>query len=107
MNLASCFADVPHPGELIREEMEARGWSQRDLAFILGVPEQSVSPIMTGKRNVTPEMAKALGHRTWDPELLRKLPRQADISKVELSACRMRYSAGVSPPRESWGLSSL
>ena len=37
----------------------------------------------------------------------RKLPRQADISKVELSACRMRYSAGVSPPRESWGLSSL
>lgn len=61
MNLASCFADVPHPGELIREEMEARGWSQRDLAFILGVPEQSVSPIMTGKRNVTPEMAKALG----------------------------------------------
>ena len=38
---------------------------------------------------------------------LRKLPRQADISKVELSACRMRYSAGVSPPRESWGLSSL
>ena len=39
--------------------------------------------------------------------LLRKLPRQADISKVELSACRMRYSAGVSPPRESWGLSSL
>ena len=37
----------------------------------------------------------------------RKLPRQADISKVELSACRMRYSAGVSPPSESWGLSSL
>lgn len=61
MSLASCFADAPHPGELIKEEMEARGWSQRDLAFILGVPEQSVSPIMTGKRNVTPEMAKSLG----------------------------------------------
>jgi len=60
LNLASCFTDVPHPGELIKEEMDARGWSQRDLAFILGVPEQSISPIMTGKRNVTPDMAKAL-----------------------------------------------
>ena len=37
----------------------------------------------------------------------RKLPRQADISKVELAACRMRYSAGVSPPSESCGRSSL
>lgn len=37
----------------------------------------------------------------------RKLPRQADISKVELSACRMRYSVGVSPPSESWGRASL
>jgi len=34
---------------------------------------------------------------------VRKLPRQADISKVELLACRMRYSAGVSPPSASWG----
>ena len=47
--------------------------------------------------------------RQADPErqTMRKHPRQADISKVELSACRMRYSAGVSPPSESWGLSSF
>ena len=29
---------VKHPGFYIKEEMEERGWLQRDLAFVLGVP---------------------------------------------------------------------
>lgn len=41
------------------------------------------------------------------PRVYRKLPRQADTSKVELSACRLRYSIGVIPPSESWDRSSL
>lgn len=61
MTIASCLIDIPHPGEFIREELEARGWSQRDLAYILGVPEQAVNLITSGKRGVSPEMAKALG----------------------------------------------
>jgi HTH-type transcriptional regulator / antitoxin HigA len=52
---------VRHPGHYIKEEMEERGWSQRDLAFILGVSEQAINPILNGKRGVSPEMAKALG----------------------------------------------
>ncbi|MBG6118510.1 MULTISPECIES: HigA family addiction module antitoxin [unclassified Sphingobium] len=61
MTIASCLIDVPHPGEFIREELDARGWSQRDLAYILGVPEQAVNLITSGKRGISPEMAKALG----------------------------------------------
>ena len=61
MNTASCLHDVPHPGEFIREALEARGWSQRDLAYILGSPEQAVNMIVSGKRGISPEMAKALG----------------------------------------------
>ena len=61
MNIASCLTDVPHPGEFIREELEAREWSQRDLAFILGISEQAVNVIISGKRGISPEMAKALG----------------------------------------------
>lgn len=60
MNIALCMSDVPHPGEFIREEMEARNWLQRDLAYILGVPEQAVNMILSGKRGISPEMAKAL-----------------------------------------------
>src|SRR5258708_34722732 len=52
---------VKHPGHYIKEEMEEREWSQRDLAFILGVSEQAINPILNGKRGISPEMAKALG----------------------------------------------
>lgn len=61
MTALSCLIDVPHPGEYVREELEARGWSQRDLAYILGVPEQAINMITSGKRGISPEMAKALG----------------------------------------------
>ncbi len=48
------------PGEYIREEIEARGWSQLDLADILGRHPQVVSEIITGKRSITPETAVGL-----------------------------------------------
>ena len=72
MTIASCLTDIPHPGEFLREELEARGWSQRDLAYILGVPEQAVNLIVSGKRGISPEMAKALG-QAFDvlPNILR------------------------------------
>jgi HTH-type transcriptional regulator/antitoxin HigA len=49
------------PGEYIREELEARGWSQIDLADILGRPTQAVNEIVNGKRAITPDTAKSLG----------------------------------------------
>lgn len=61
MSVLSCLTDVPHPGEFIQEELDARGWSQRDLAYILGSTEQAISLIVSGKRGISPEMAKALG----------------------------------------------
>ena len=44
------------------------------------------------------------GFSVW---YLRKLPRQADTSKIELPAWVVRYSAGLSPPSESCGRISL
>lgn len=60
MSIAALLKDVPHPGEFIRDELEARGWAQQDLAFILGVKEQAINPIMSGKRGISPEMAHSL-----------------------------------------------
>lgn len=48
------------PGVFIREELEARGWTQRDLAFILDCSEQTVTKIISGKSGISAEMAKAL-----------------------------------------------
>jgi len=54
-------AEVFPPGEFIREEIEARGWSQVELAEILGWPPRLVSELIAGKRAITPETAKGLG----------------------------------------------
>jgi HTH-type transcriptional regulator/antitoxin HigA len=54
-------AEVFPPGEVIREELEARGWSQVELADIMGRPPRVVSEIISGKRAITPETAKGLG----------------------------------------------
>jgi HTH-type transcriptional regulator/antitoxin HigA len=48
------------PGDFLREELEARGWSQKDLAEILGRPFQTVNAIINGKKEITPETAIAL-----------------------------------------------
>lgn len=48
------------PADIIRQEMKKRGWSQADLAFVLGVTSSSINPILSGKRGVSPDMSKAL-----------------------------------------------
>lgn len=75
---------VPHPGELIREELEARGWLQRDLAYILGVPEQGVNMILSGKRGISPEMAKALGDAfDVNPEFFANLQKSHEMANAK------------------------
>jgi HTH-type transcriptional regulator / antitoxin HigA len=54
------IAEVFPPGDFIREELEARGWSQSDLARILGRPLQTVNLIVNGKKEVTPQTALEL-----------------------------------------------
>ncbi len=54
-------AEVFPPGEFIKEELEERGWSQVELAEIMGRPPRVVSEIISGKRAITPETAKGLG----------------------------------------------
>jgi len=48
------------PGEYIREELDARGWTQGDLTDILGWRPKDVSEIVTGKRAITAETASRL-----------------------------------------------
>jgi HTH-type transcriptional regulator/antitoxin HigA len=54
-------AEVFPPGEFLRDELEARGWTQIDIADIMGRPVQMVNEIVAGKKAITPETAKALG----------------------------------------------
>lgn len=53
-------AEVFSPGEIIREELEARDWTQADLAQIMGRPLQAVNEIISAKKRVTEETAREL-----------------------------------------------
>lgn len=54
-------AQVRHPGYFLRQLLDKRGWTQQDLAEMLGRPPRLVSEIVSGKRGITPETAKGLG----------------------------------------------
>jgi len=51
---------VPSPGEVLRRELDARGWTQADLATVTARPAQAINEIIQGKKEVTPETALAL-----------------------------------------------
>ena len=68
------IAEAFPPGEFIREELEVRGWNQQDLADILGRTPTVVSQVLTGKREINPELAKDLGAAfTVDPQFFMNL----------------------------------
>ena len=54
-------AEVFPPGDFLKEELESRGWTQIDLADILGRPNRLVSEIINGRRSISPETAIGLG----------------------------------------------
>lgn len=75
---------VPPPGTFIREELDARSWTQRDLAFVLGCPEQAVNMIISGKRGIRPDRAKALGDAFDVPaEFFMNLQKAFDLSRAK------------------------
>lgn len=79
-------AEVFPPGEFLREELEAREWSQQELADILDRPPRLISEIIAGKRAITPETAKGLAEAFGtSPDYWMNLESQYQLSKVKVS----------------------
>ncbi len=53
-------ARVVSPGQVISKELEARGWTQRDLAAIMRRPYQAINEIIKGSKQITPDTAREL-----------------------------------------------
>ena len=58
------------PGELLQEELEARGITQKDLAQMMGRPPQAISEICRGKKSITADTALDLDQALGIPAYL-------------------------------------
>lgn len=92
------------PGEILREELAAREWSQVDLAEILGRPAKLVNEIIAGKRAITPETAQGLADALGtSPELWMNLEAQYQLyraKRVDPGVVRRAELFAVAPVKE-------
>jgi HTH-type transcriptional regulator/antitoxin HigA len=95
------------PGEILRDELEARGWTQGDFADITGKPIQAINEIIIGKKAITPETAvlfsDALGTSAefWlNLESAYRLDRVRQRSSVESSVSRKARIYSLAPVKE-------
>ncbi len=49
--------DPAHPGEIIRDAIEAKGWTVAVAAARLGVPRNTLSRVLNGRAGVSPRLA--------------------------------------------------
>ena len=65
-----------HPGEILREEMDARGLSANAMAQAFDIPVDLITAMLNGKREVTPDTARRLSrYFGTTPELWLNLQR--------------------------------
>lgn len=50
-----------HPGEMLKDEINAIGYSARRFARHVGVPPNAITAILNGERGISAEMALRLG----------------------------------------------
>lgn len=72
------------PGGFVRVAMEAKGWTQTDLAYALGTTAASVNQILSDKRAVSNNMALALGAALGvDARVIARTQADWDVASAE------------------------
>jgi len=79
------FAFAPaHPGEVLQEEVSARGLTANALALKLRVPANRLTEIVNGKRAISPETALRLSRYLGpSPTFWPALQTQYDLARAE------------------------
>lgn len=57
--------DPAHPGEIIRDALEAERWTVTEAAIRLGVTRNMLSRVLNGKAGVSPRLALGLERLGW------------------------------------------
>lgn len=76
-----------HPGALIREDMEASGWTVTDTAAKLLVSRRTLSRVLNGSAGVSPAIALALERIGWsNAEYWLRVQANYDLARARLRA---------------------
>jgi HTH-type transcriptional regulator/antitoxin HigA len=88
-------SDLPlTPGEVLRDMLSEYGWTQDELAVVMGISRVSVGNLIAGRSGITAEMATLLAaaFRTTTPEYWMELDARYRLSRVrsDLSSIERR-----------------
>jgi len=82
------------PGDVLRDELNARGWTQVELAEILGRPPRVVSEIISAKRSISPETAKGFAAAFGtSAEMWMNLETLYQLSKAQFESSLIAHRA--------------
>ncbi len=85
-----------HPGELVKDELEALKLPQARLAERIGVSPSLINEIIKGKRNINTEMALLLEAALGTPaELLLNLQSAYNMQKAKADTSLMKRLASI------------
>jgi addiction module HigA family antidote len=88
---------APHPGEVLKDELDARGLSPHALALALRLPASRISQIVRGQRAITPETALRLArYFGGSAAIWLRLQTAYDLSRAETELAD-RIAAEISP----------
>jgi len=100
------------PGNIIKRNLEALNWSQRDLAEITGLAEKTVSQILNNKQSITIETSLLLGKSfNTSPEFwlnldqnyrLRLKKESAEEKETEIKAEIRKYMPIIEMRKKGW-----
>ena len=78
-----------HPGEVLRDDLDALGMSANALSKALGVPVNRVTMILNGQRGVSADTALRLArYFGTTPRLWLKLQKTWELRRAEIEAGR-------------------
>ena len=96
--------DVPLPGLIIQEELDARDWTQRDLAYVLGTDETTINKTIKGRYRISADVARALASAFGkDPRFFADLQSEYDVAHARAPSSEVEGRArlqSVFPIRE-------
>ena len=86
-----------HPGEILREELDASGLSANALSKALGVPVNRITTILNGRRGVSADTALRLArYFGTTPEFWMNLQKTWELRRAEIAQGR-RIAERVKP----------